>query len=246
MFKGIKGIYFDFGYVIGYPKPDIEKKFLYLDWEGINNIFVNKEISQYLKTGVGLTEIEAFFNDEIYSVFVNHEKSDLVDPQSYNLLQQKLHVLFNCKIDEVFINRVLFFINTMKYIEIYPNVSYLLRELKNKGYLLSMISNMMLPGRLLIEKLRENNIFHYFNTVTISSDVGYIKPHKEMFLRTLNSDSLNPEEIMFVGDSYYQDIVGAKSVGMKTVWLNFRKEVVNEKDCANYEILCLHELLNLV
>lgn len=168
------------------------------------------------------------------------------DPQSYKLLKQSLHTLFNCQINESLINGILDCINTMKYIEIYQNVPIILEELKNKGYLLSMISNMMLPGKLLIKKLHENSIFHYFNTVTISSDVGYIKPHKEIFLRTIENDSLNPEEIVFVGDTYYQDIVGAKNVGMKTVWLNSRNELVNDKDSTDYEIFSLQELLNLV
>lgn len=245
LMQGIKGIYFDFGYVIGYPKPNIERKNLYLNWDGIKGIIENAELSKYLNAEVGLKELEYFFSKQIYNVFIEHESTDLIDPQSYNLLLKELHTLFNCQINEEFVDNILEHINTMKYLEIYPNVSSILEGLKNKGYCLSMISNMMLPGKLLLQKLTENNISHYFNTITISSDIGFIKPRKEIFLKTLERDSLKPDEVIFVGDTYSQDIMGAKSAGMKTVWLNCRQESINKKDSADFEIQNLKELSEL-
>lgn len=242
LLKGIKGIYFDFGNVIGYPKPDIERRNLYLNWDGINNIIDNVELSKYLNKEVGLKELEYFFTSEIYDVFIKHETTDLIDPQSYNLLLKKLSSVFNHSISEEFVDSILECINTMNYLEIYPGVSEALEKLKSKGYCLSMISNMMLPGKLLIEKLKKNNILQYFNTVTISSDIGFIKPRKEIFLKTLEKDSLRPDEVIFVGDTYSQDIIGAKGVGMKTVWLNCRQEPLEKKDLADYMIQDLKEL----
>lgn len=130
----------------------------------------------------------------------------------------------------------------MKYLDIYPGAAGILQKLKDKHYCLSMISNMMLPGKLLIHKLQENNILQYFNTISISSDVGFIKPRKEIFLKTLEKDSLKPEEVVFVGDTYAQDIIGAKKAGMKTVWLNCRHETIEDKTFADYEIQNLEQL----
>ena len=219
MIDGIKGIYFDFGNVIGYPKPDIDRRYLYLNWDGISSIMKNPDISRHLIKGKGLKEVEESFTKNVYEIFIKHEKTDLIDPQSYKLLIYELPSLFNCQINEQLVDNILECVNTMKYLEIYPDISHILDKLKNKGYCLSMISNMMLPGKLLIQKLSENDILPYFNTVTISSDIGFIKPHKEIFSRTLEKDSLKPEEVIFVGDSYSQDIIGAKSTGMKTIWL---------------------------
>ena len=108
-----------------------------------------------------------------------------------------------------------------------------------------MISNMMLPGKLLIKKMREINILHYFNTVTISSDIGLIKPHQNIFLRTLERDNLKAPEVVFVGDTYTRDIIGAKNIGMNTVWLNCRNETVQNREAADYEIHDLKDLKNL-
>lgn len=246
MLNGIKGVYFDFGYVIGFPNPNIDKKKLYLDWDGINDIVKNPILSKHLNMGIGLKELEDFFSSQIYEIFIKHEETDLIDPQSYKLLLKNLHTIFNCEINEKFIDDILENINTMKYLKIYSNVASVLEKLKNKGYCLSMISNMMLPGKLLIKKLNEDNILHYFNTVTISSDIGFIKPRKEIFLKTLEKDSLKPDEVIFIGDTYSQDIIGAKSAGLKTIWLNCRQEAVNDEDYADFKIQKLEELDKLL
>jgi len=200
------------------------------------------QISQYLRSGVGLKELTAFFKKEIYEVFVRHENTDLIDPKSNTLLSEKLPLVFYCRINEQLINRILAYINTMKYMEIYENVPEVLESLKEKRLSISMISNMMLPGKLLIEKLHENSILHYFDTITVSSDIGFIKPHKEIFLHTLKKDHLVASEVLFVGDTYSQDIIGAKNVGMKTVWLNCRNEIIQQSEAADYEIHKLEDL----
>ena len=54
-------------------------------------------------------------------------------------------------------------------------------------------------------------------------------------------------EIIFKGDTYQQDIVGAKRVQFKTVWLNNRHKL-RELAAANppdYEIASLAELMKL-
>ena len=134
MIKGIKGIYFDFGSVLGYPKSNIEKRYEYLDWDGINGIVEDKEISQYLLPGAGEKELEVFFKQEIYDVWLQHENSDLIDPKSNNLLLEKLHLVFNCRVNQQFVDKILSHINKMKYFEIYDNISHILEDLKKKKY----------------------------------------------------------------------------------------------------------------
>lgn len=241
----VKGIFLDFGFVIGYPTPGITRKYFYLNWDGIDTMLKDPDLTPYLRPGVGHAELEAFFDREIYRVFVTHEQTDMIAPQSNALLLNTLHVVFNCSINQHMVDRVLTHLNTMKYCTIDAKTVGVVAELKQRGFWLALVSNMLLPGKLLKAKLQEVNILTYFDTIMISSDMGFIKPHPEIFRLALIESQLRPEEVVFVGDTYQQDIVGAKRVGLKTVWLNTRHEPRNmaRDDPPDYEIETLAELV---
>lgn len=241
----LKGVFLDFGFVIGYPTPGIDRKYFYLNWDGIETMLTDPDLTQHLRPDVGQAELSAFFNQEIYRVFVEHEQTDAIDPQSNSLLLNKLHLVFNASINQRLVDRVLTHIDTMKYVEIDTKTVEVVAELKQRGFWLALVSNMMLPGKLLKVKLQEAHVLAYFDTITISSDVGFIKPHPEIFRRTLRESTLRPDEVVFVGDTYQQDIIGAKRVGLKTVWLNTRHEprTMAQDDPPNYEIETLAELV---
>jgi HAD superfamily hydrolase (TIGR01509 family) len=219
-----KAVLLDFGYVIGFPVADIDRKYLYMDWNGIHSILNDRELKHQLWPSIGSAELEAFFEQEIYNVFVEHEKTDCIDPQSNTLLLKRLHLIFRCPVTQLLVDMILAHIDTMKYITIDPEAVKVIAELKHRGYQIALVSNMMLPGKLLKAKLQEANALSLFDNCIVSSDVGYIKPHPKIFLRTLESLRLRASDAVFVGDTYQQDIIGAKLVGLDTIWLNTRHE----------------------
>lgn len=241
----VKGIFLDFGFVIGYPTHNTTRKYFYLNWDGIDTLLKDPDLTPYLRSGVGHAELEAFFDRELYRVFTSHEQTDAIDPQSNSLLLNKLHLVFTCSINQQLVDRVLTHLDTMKYFTIDAKAVEVVAELKQRGFWLAVVSNMMLPGKLLKAKLQEAQVLAYFDTITISSDVGFIKPHPEIFRRALRESHLKPDEVVFVGDTYQQDIIGAKRVGLKTVWLNTRHEprTMAQDDPPNYEIETLAELV---
>jgi FMN phosphatase YigB (HAD superfamily) len=162
----IKGVFFDFGFVIGYPTTGIDRKYFYLDWNGIDTILKDQELRQDLREDVGRAELEAFFDQEIYSVFVEHEQTDALDPQTNKLLLNKLHLIFNCPINQLLVNRILAHLDTMKYFTIKAVAVEVIAELKQRDFWLALVSNMMLPGKLLKTKLQEANILAYFDNIT--------------------------------------------------------------------------------
>jgi HAD superfamily hydrolase (TIGR01549 family) len=220
----IRGIFFDFGYVIGYPAAGIDRKYFYLDWDGIEAILQDRELAAHLRPGVGRAALESFFERELYQVFIEHEQTDSIDPQSNTLLLEKLPLVLDGPIDQPLVDRLLAHLDTMKYITIDPSALIVVAELKRRGFRLGLVSNMMLPGKLLQAKLLQSHALAYFDALVISSDVGYIKPHPEIFRRALSQCQLQADEAVFVGDTYRQDILGAKRAGMKTIWLNSRGE----------------------
>ncbi len=85
-------------------------------------------------------------------------------------------------------------------------------------YLLGVITNG--PREVQEEELQVTDIARYFRHVLISEEVGFAKPHPEIFRRALELTEVMPEEALFVGDTPETDIAGAQSVGMHTAWIN--------------------------
>ena len=56
--------------------------------------------------------------------------------------------------------------------------------------------------------------------VFTSEELQVYKPQKAFYEKILAALSLQPEEVLFVGDSLNDDVSGPKQVGMKTCWVN--------------------------
>jgi HAD superfamily hydrolase (TIGR01549 family) len=242
-----RGVFFDFGFVIGYPPAGLERRYLYLDWDGIDAILNDPALSRTIHPGVGREQLIHFFEREVYQVFLEHEQADGIDPLSNQLLLAKLPLIFDGPVDQTFVDRLLAFLDTMKFITIDPKAGEILAAFKHRGLYLALVSNMMLPGKLLRAKLEKAGLLASFDDLVISSEVGYIKPHPEIFRLALTHSRLKAEEVLFVGDSYAQDILGAKRVGLKTAWLNPCHQP-GGKGCdqpPDYEIKALGEIAQI-
>ena len=63
-------------------------------------------------------------------------------------------------------------------------------------------------------------IDHFFETVIESAVVGIRKPNPEIYKLGADFLKLTPQECAVVGDSFPKDIVPAKELGCKAIWLN--------------------------
>lgn len=62
----------------------------------------------------------------------------------------------------------------------------------------------------------------------ISSAIGHAKPSKEAFEFLEHKLVLDKNRTVYIGDSFANDIVGAKQVGWHAVWMNHRKRDMPE------------------
>jgi len=92
----------------------------------------------------------------------------------------------------------------------------LLKELHGK-FKLGIISNSMSQVPKIF--LEQNNLIRYFDAIVISGAVGFRKPNPRIFNYALERLNADPCEAVHVGDSFEEDIVGAKNVGMKAIWI---------------------------
>jgi putative hydrolase of the HAD superfamily len=68
--------------------------------------------------------------------------------------------------------------------------------------------------------LEREGIDQLFEAVIISAEIGIRKPRPEIFLAACERVGVAPAEALFVGDSFENDVVGAKRIGMDAAWLN--------------------------
>lgn len=66
------------------------------------------------------------------------------------------------------------------------------------------------------------------NHIFVSEDVGIAKPDVRIFREAAGSLQLNPEETYYVGDSYENDVTGARRAGWHSIWFNRRHHVLTE------------------
>jgi HAD superfamily hydrolase (TIGR01549 family) len=96
-----------------------------------------------------------------------------------------------------------------------------LAALKERGYLLGVVSNRHYGGAPFSEDLRVMGLLDFIELrhMAISADLGIRKPNPDIFLHTLNSLNVSPEEAVMVGDSLRGDITGAKRLDILAIWI---------------------------
>jgi FMN phosphatase YigB (HAD superfamily) len=92
-----------------------------------------------------------------------------------------------------------------------------LRALADAGYTLGCVTNTLTDGPTIRTMLRRFGIEELMRTVVVSADEGWAKPHPSLFLKAARELGVEPHEAVFVGDSPFHDIGGAKRVGMRAV-----------------------------
>lgn len=103
-----------------------------------------------------------------------------------------------------------------------------LQALKKKKLKVGVISNI---GQEIDNYCAEMGFESYLDFKVTSFEAGYDKPRPEIFQLALKKAAVPPEESVFIGDQYEQDIKGSRAVGMKPILLD-RSGNSKGCDCA--------------
>ncbi len=100
---------------------------------------------------------------------------------------------------------------------LYKDVALALDELKERGLTLGLISNVDRDIDADYERL---GLANWLQLKIISKDVGFTKPHPEIFRAAVKEAGVKPEEAIYVGDQYEIDVIGARGVGMRGILID--------------------------
>lgn len=126
-----------------------------------------------------------------------------------------------------------------------PNAKMVVQTLREQGVRVGIISN-SLPD-MQHKKMRAMGIETWFECVLLSEDVGIRKPEPQIFWMAAGLLGVFPEQCLYVGDSFRNDVVGAYNAGMPGCWYNPLNEPAPRTYIVpDFEIRALDEILTIV
>lgn len=98
------------------------------------------------------------------------------------------------------------------------------------------------PGRLVRQVMKGHGILGYFEALSFSDEVKWVKPNVKLYHSATEALGIAPEETVHVGDSMKGDIVGAIDAGMRVIWVKKKEQPSIEGYEPHWVITSLLEL----
>ena len=96
-------------------------------------------------------------------------------------------------------------------------------ELLKKHYHLGLLSNFTHASAAL-DIINTLKLRPFFQILLISGDLGWRKPHPNVFKELKERMGFRGEEMIYIGDDPEPDIIGAKTAGINPVWMTFIRD----------------------
>jgi putative hydrolase of the HAD superfamily len=127
---------------------------------------------------------------------------------------------------------------------LYPHVQMTLLELAKRGIRIGVVSDA--PRLQVWLRLCSLSLQHVFDAVVTFDDTGERKPGPAPFREVLGRLGVEPHEALMVGDWAERDVVGGKSLGMKTVFARYGDTFGTQESGADYDVNDIWELVAIV
>ena len=86
----------------------------------------------------------------------------------------------------------------------------------------------------------------YFQFVVLAQDYGTRKPDSRLFEIAIERAGCTKRQLLHVGDSCQNDIIGAKRAGVRSVWLNRQGSNNEAEQQPDFEISSFRELTEVL
>jgi putative hydrolase of the HAD superfamily len=208
-----------------------------LDFMHMKRVAIDAAVSAMVDTGMPVPHEEAF--REIYQLYeqvgIEHQEIfQLFLKQRFGEVQYKwlaaAIIAYRRARDGVMVT--------------YPHVRATLVELLRRGLKLAVISDAPRLNAWL--RLCQLDLHHAFDPVVTFEDTGHRKPSPMPFERALERMALKPSEVIMIGDWPERDMVGAKQLGIRTVFARYGDVKGVTKSGADFEIDDIGQLVQVL
>jgi len=197
-------IWFDIGYTLLYMQRESTYQ------EALREFGIDKPMDD-IKRGFHLTD--KLFMREYPGIFL--KPREVYMPSYLGILNYRMGINLNvCELDAYWeeVKK-----NMDNYWLPFKGVSEVLNTLKKDSIGLGVISNWDCTAR---DVLDAAGLIDYFDHLIISCEVGVNKPDPQIFKLALQTADVKAQECIYVGDNYYDDVLGSRKVGIVAVIIN--------------------------
>ena len=127
---------------------------------------------------------------------------------------------------------------------VYPNVNKTLIELLKAQIRLAVVSDA--PSREAWMRLYYLNLHPVFAPVLTFDDTGARKPSPKPFKLALERMNVGPDEALMIGDWPDRDVVGAKQIGMKTIFARYGDTFGTNDSGADWDVNDIYEVVGII
>lgn len=182
-----------------------------------------------------------FFSDDVFDLTINGQLS-LEEMRIYRITEALKKNQLSCSKEQAnsFQKN---YASSQKEIVIQDEVLSVLKKLITMNVPLGILTNgptnhqKAKIKQLAISDLIPNK-YHF-----ISGKLGLNKPNPDIFDHVSKMMTINPNELIYVGDSYENDVVGAKQANWTSLWINkYQKNITSEDIQPDREIKGYHQL----
>jgi HAD superfamily hydrolase (TIGR01549 family) len=114
--------------------------------------------------------------------------------------------------------------------------------LKEKGYILGIITDTAMSFSKKLNWFEEHGFGRIWDAVISSKEIGVRKPSPEMYLLAVEQTGVSPAEAAFIGHRK-TELDGARAVGLKTIAFNYEDGAVADVYIQNFTDLLTLPLL---
>lgn len=207
--KGITDVFFDLDHTLW----DFEKNSALTFEKILAQNDVEVAISDFLKVYVPINfdYWKLYREEKVTKEELRYQRlKKTFDNLNFEVSDALIHILSDAYID-----------NLSSYNHVFQHTFEVLDYLKSK-YKLHIITNGF--QEIQDRKLKNANLYNYFNKIVNSEMAGVKKPNPYIFQLALKLAETKPESSIMIGDNLEADILGAQALGFKAIHFNSHQE----------------------
>ena len=218
------------------------------DWFEVNYAATQSAHQQFQNSGHSLPALEEFWNQleevkQFYRDRAARTNQEWTVVEAAEELFKRLELDNNGRLAGQFFE--IYYSALSERLYIYDDTIETLGWLRERVDKIGLISNTIFPEEKHLEELDRFKITPFLDYKIFSSAFGLRKPHPDIFNKAVELAGFEPDECVYIGDRFVEDITGPAKIGMPAILKKIKgREYPEEMPESIRQISSLWELKN--